>query len=1001
MNFFIRTLLYKALPIILIISDSVFSQIQPYYNYTPKDGLCNSNVYFIHQDKNGFMWFATDNGISRFDGNIFNNFYTSEGLNSNSFTSIAEGRDSVLYFANYDKGINTYKNGKISKYEIDSNISFLIHSMLYKNDTIYIYSSNYLNVINNHKIKPFLNHFELGSFQSNKPTEIKKIYKVFSFNDENAYNEIWIATTQGIYTINRIKMNYLKIEGLKDSIVYGIAECKDKSVWLGGNGELNKVYNKKVIKSLKIKSSEGGKIYKLFSDSRGNLWFHPVNNGLYFYDNQKIINIGEKIGIGKTPVTCFYEDNEGNVWVSTSGKGVFCFHHLYMTNYLEQSGLSNNNITSILVTKDGKKIIGTFDGINIYNDTSFVRIITGNEDHFTNYIFELKNRSDKIFVHSTYKPYLFSRNINGVNFVFISAISSCIAHNDSLITGGTTNFIYYNDLNEINSFNARNFDFVYGERADAIKISEIETDKDGALWIGTSNGLCKKNGNKKTFFSQYKVLSGSINKIEISSSGNVWVAGENGFAVILKNEEKIIELKKLNNYDFSSSTSFDFDNDSNIWIGNLKGLYKIAKNSFLNDNLRDAAYFNEKNGLPVNDVHSVAYDGIFDVLWIGTISGLTKIKLKEIDDLAKVPAKVLITGIELKDTILTRYDNIVLEPNQNSFQVNFSSVNLSSPKSIKYEFKFEDKDENWIETENRSIDFNSLDYGKYNLLIRAKNHNNVKGEITNLRLEILTPFFKNKLVRITIYLFVILIVYVTVHKKIKFIKKRNKESLERLNSISELRHKALSSTMNPHFIFNTLNSIQHYMNVHNKEDANEYLVNFARLIRMNLDSAGETLIPLELELKRLELYLKYENLRFEDKLKYIINIKENINPKNLYIPNMILQPFVENSIWHGLLPKKGIGFININISREDKIIENKKYKTISIEILDDGIGMSESLNHKISSHISKGINIIKDRLELLSPNINNFEFIMIQDREDNIKGTLVSITLIPPQYKIE
>jgi LytS/YehU family sensor histidine kinase len=169
---------------------------------------------------------------------------------------------------------------------------------------------------------------------------------------------------------------------------------------------------------------------------------------------------------------------------------------------------------------------------------------------------------------------------------------------------------------------------------------------------------------------------------------------------------------------------------------------------------------------------------------------------------------------------------------------------------------------------------------------------------------------------------------------------------------------------------------------------------------MNLDLAGNTFIPLNKELERLELYMKYEKLRFGENMDYKINIGGNFNPEKLEIPNMILQPFVENSIWHGLLNKNVNGRIDINISKNEKVISKVNYSVIEIEILDNGIGLEESKKFKKSNHISKGISIIRDRLNLLAPEIKDFDFITIKDRTDGTQGVVVNITLLPKQYNI-
>ncbi len=161
--------------------------------------------------------------------------------------------------------------------------------------------------------------------------------------------------------------------------------------------------------------------------------------------------------------------------------------------------------------------------------------------------------------------------------------------------------------------------------------------------------------------------------------------------MISGNPEKIISLEKTAYFDFSSSTSIDVDNENNIWIGNLKGLYRIPLDSLLNGKYNNVIYFNEKTALPSGEVHTVSYDKLKNELWVGTADGLIKMELNELHNYLQPPPKVLIEDIILGDTTLTNFNNLVFKPSQNNIRVHYTSFNFNSPKSIKYEHKFDRK----------------------------------------------------------------------------------------------------------------------------------------------------------------------------------------------------------------------------------------------------------------------------------------------------------------------
>jgi len=217
--------------------------------------------------------------------------------------------------------------------------------------------------------------------------------------------------------------------------------------------------------------------------------------------------------------------------------------------------------------------------------------------------------------------------------------------------------------------------------------------------------------------------------------------------------------------------------------------------------------------------------------------------------------------------------------------------------------------------------------------------------------------------------------------------KRNKTRAENelmvQRKINFLEQKALGVAMKPHFVFNVLNSIGSFLNQNKIEDVNNYLSKFASLIRKNFEVLGEDLVSLDDELERLIIYLELEQIRFENKFSYEIIYDENSDIEGMFIPSLIIQPFVENSIWHGQLNKNN-GKITV------KIIEEDPYLYISIK--DNGIGIDKSLEgKKKSSHVSKGIKITEERIRLLG--LSNNLTSSIEISQTNPQGTLVKLKL--------
>ena len=201
--------------------------------------------------------------------------------------------------------------------------------------------------------------------------------------------------------------------------------------------------------------------------------------------------------------------------------------------------------------------------------------------------------------------------------------------------------------------------------------------------------------------------------------------------------------------------------------------------------------------------------------------------------------------------------------------------------------------------------------------------------------------------------------------------------------------KSLRTQMNPHFIFNALNSVNSFIAQNDERSANRYLTEFSTLMRSVLVNSEEDFIPLEKEIELLELYLKLEHSRFQDKFDYELTIEKEIEQEQFQIPPMLLQPYVENAVWHGLRYKEEKGFLKVELFKKDE-------ETIKIEISDNGIGRKKSKELKTEhqkKQQSKGMQNIKQRIQILNEMYKDKVDVFIENLYDDATGTKVSLTL--------
>ncbi|HYG53271.1 MAG TPA: histidine kinase, partial [Flavobacteriales bacterium] len=301
-------------------------------------------------------------------------------------------------------------------------------------------------------------------------------------------------------------------------------------------------------------------------------------------------------------------------------------------------------------------------------------------------------------------------------------------------------------------------------------------------------------------------------------------------------------------------------------------------------------------------------------------------------------------------------------------------------------------DDKWHSTGNNHVEFAGLQPGNYIFTVYATNPDGVKSRQTvRIHFTIYPPFWKTWWFFTLASCFVVSLTILFFYVRIKQIKKRELEKNELMRKIGLTEMQALRSQMNPHFIFNSMNSIQHYVLSNDPLNANKYLSKFSKLMRNVLEHSRLEQVSLEQELETIRTYLEIESLRFEDKFSWHIQLAANVVPEMLFVPPMIIQPFIENALWHGLMAQKG----------EQKLIVNiyTGSEQLCIEVEDNGVGREAStqFNAGRKKNESLGMKITKERLDLLENfhNVKAEAVIVDKFKTDNTSGGTKAIVKIP------
>jgi hypothetical protein len=499
------------------------------------------------------------------------------------------------------------------------------------------------------------------------------------------------------------------------------------------------------------------------------------------------------------------------------------------------------------------------------------------------------------------------------------------------------------------------------------------------LYAGTVSGLFilkKKNGSYHVVDSLLQ--SSLIADIKKSADQSIWVCTAEDGLYCLKNGK--VDRHFTDSSGMASNNTRCLHLQENIvWAGTDKGLVKITPTGY---DFRVQRY-STSDGLPSNIINCIYTDG--NMTYVGTPEGLCYFDESMIETTSI--CNLVLTAVRIGDNPVAFSDKYSLN-SQQRLLVEFSGISFRSEQEMTYRYRINSNDENWHTTRLNSLEFNSLPYGDYKLEIIAINKLGKESLPLELNLHINRPFYKTAWFVVLMVLLPVSIILFAYYRRVNRAKQRLRQEIKML----ELEQMALRSQMNPHFIFNCISTIQQLVAENDAKNTNKFINSFSHLLRQTLDNAPELFIPLNDEIKFLTNYFELERIRLEDRFSYSINTKGIANTDLLHIPNLVIQPFAENAIKHGIRYKKdGKGFIEVAFLQLDN--------SLRCTITDNGVGREKTAEMYRESgvqHKPKGMSITMSRIESLNALTNGNISISIEDLKDehnNPAGTRVVIDI--------
>lgn len=489
---------------------------------------------------------------------------------------------------------------------------------------------------------------------------------------------------------------------------------------------------------------------------------------------------------------------------------------------------------------------------------------------------------------------------------------------------------------------------------------------DNKTWIGTVEGLylCKDTVCNKIGI---ELLQQDIRDIKQDKQEVLWIATQSNGVVLFKDEI----IKHITTKDGLAGDNCQkiLLTDDYAWIATTRGISKIDLNDFSVKNITTA------DGLPADNVHDLSKRK--NKIYAATSKGLAIFE-DSFEVFAKPPV-LSIKSIQINnaDTLLKEFYKLPYTSNNIHFEFNSSS--FKNTRGLEYQYQLKGLNDDWVSTSFEEASFPSLPPGDYSFSVKTKTPHSDWSEEQSVNFYIEKPFWQTWWFYGITFLTFFSIGAMFLNLVIKDINNRN----EIQKKLMESQLTALRAQMNPHFLFNSLNSIQEFIVTNDKRSANYYLSRFSRLVRNILNTSSENRIRLKTEIESLQLYLDLEALRFEQNFDPKFEVEKSLDTENLYIPSMLIQPYVENAIKHGLMHKKGLKKLFIRFFKQENFLV--------CEVEDNGIGRAKSAeiqkqNPKV--YQSKAMSLTADRVDLInSSRTGNLKLNIIDLKNDNNEPT--------------
>jgi ligand-binding sensor domain-containing protein/two-component sensor histidine kinase len=937
---------------------SAFGQQHAFRQFTPKDGLAQSQVRCMAQAGDGYLWFGTLGGASRFDGREFVNHAIQEGLPDPHVSAMAVDAEGTLWMGAGNALVKVEGHrltqerlstqARIMGIAPDANGGLYVATdgggLFHRTARGIVQVAGYpidtaAHIRSLHRLRDgrlligLRNGLLLGGKEGYVPIAIGEGETTVSALCEGPDGSWWVGTIgRGVYRIHPDGHTeaFDEERGLLMNSVRCLLMDSRNRLWVGTKLGLNMIDDDGHMRVFTIHQGlPNDNINCAFEDHEGGLWFGTDGAGVLRYAGDRFVTFTVKEGLCSDLTMAMVRDSLGDLWLGTYDNGVCRMDGMAMVNTVD--GLPNNTVWCGIKDRKGRLWFGTSDGL--------ARIDRGVVDPLPD---PLRMAGQRVLA--------LMEDAEGVVWCGTRDGLSSIAVDGTLKQYPTA------------------------PAGPGRSVRRIIPDGHGGLWLATEQGLGHLvNGRYSTYTTEQGLSDNTVLSLVLDDKGRLWAGTNNGLSCRDGRSMRVVRFAG----DFGSNHVgvLVADPSGMVWAGTNNGVYRFHPDSALMDaSLHE--HLTLDDGLRSLEFNlNAGYCDDKGRVFLGTTGGLLMHDPARTERTAlRTAPAVHIVGVRSYLQVTDwagRCDSLdadglpyglVLPYRRNHITFDYVGIELSEPDKVQYRYKLNGLDQDQLPpTDARFASFSNLTQGDYVFEVTASRDGVHWGPSTSFQFRIDPPFW----LRWWFFTLCALAIAGTAYSVHRY-RTTQRERRERTRQLVlrsrmlQLEQQALNANMNRHFVFNALNSIQYHINRQDRATASKHLTSFAKLIRRNLDASQNDTTSLAEELERLELYLQLEHMRFKDRFRYQINVDTTVELNEVRLPAMMLQPYVENSIWHGILPSERQGEVTITVSPVDA-------DRVRVTIADDGVGVEHSRRSKNAGgdHISRGIEITKGRADVL------------------------------------